>query len=466
MLLAVFRIPMALAVLIVASFASAGAQNVPSPQASASAPPAAPENPKPSPTPMRLPNALTVSGQLRGYAFDRENADQFENRSATNFSAFVHADYAFARTGLSLGASYLGAYPFGTNGLHPERNGLTDNTLPGATLSTFPETYLKYKSSRFTTTIGNQFVNEKWIPASDSRLKPAAYQGITASYTLAKNLTVNAARIIRFENRTSSAFTRNTLLTSSVLGGPALPERSTAGTLFASLKYAGPAVSAQVEDYSFYDLANLQYAEARANLAGGIYKPYVAVQYVGENQTGKALLGRVRNHTYGMQVGANLAKTVLATVSYNGSPTEITNTKAGIFRAAAVPGLANGTFASGSIVSPYSDGYVTDPLFTAGLTTGVVETRSARAFKFGLYYASEDKHLAFYATRQYYEHVGFDQRNTQYETDADVIYNFNKVGKGPYKGLSLRERYGVRNQPFIKANPSFDYVRTQLQYSF
>ncbi|GAC1314143.1 MAG: hypothetical protein NVSMB21_25440 [Vulcanimicrobiaceae bacterium] len=425
----------------------------------------APTQPKPSPSPTAIPKALTVSGQVRAYQFDRENANQFENRSATNFSAFAHADYRFARTGFAIGASYLGAYPFGLNGTHPERNGLSDNTLPGSTLSTFPETYVKYLSPRFVATIGNQLINEKWLPSSDTRLKPAAYQGIEATYAVAKNVSITAARVIRFEGRTSSAFTRNTLLTSSVLGGPKLPEITTSGTLFANVKYATPAISVQLEHYSFYDIANLQYAELRSNLSRGPVKPYVAMQYVGENQTGRALLGRIHNHTYGVQLGANVSKDVLATVAYNGSPTDTTATGTGLFRGSASPGLP-GQFSYGSIATPYSDGYVTDPLFTSSLTQGPIELRATRSFKMGLYYTSPDKRLGMYATRAYYENVGYDVRNTQYETDADVTYYLNAVRKGAYKGLSIRERYGVRNQPFVTSNPSFQYVRTQLQYAF
>lgn len=422
-------------------------------------------SPTPSPTPK--PKSLLISGNVRGYQFDREvpvNTPALHSQSSTNFSGFVHADYKFAKTGFTLGASYLGAYAFGLNGLHPERNGLADNTLPGATLSAFPETYLKYQSPRFTATLGNQILNEKWMPNSDTRLKPAAYQGLEASYTVSKNVTVTAARVIRFMNRTESKFTRNTLLTSFPLGGgkPAIIE-DTSGTLFANVKYATPGISALVENYSFYQIANLQYAEVKANIFGGRAKPYVAAQYVGENQAGQAILGLIHNHTYGLQVGANVTKELLATVSYDGSPTDLSATKSGLFRPIGSPAAP---YSYGGIATPYTDGYATDPLFTTSLTQGPVETQTPRSYKAGLYYTSPDKRLGIYATRTYFEHVGYNPRNTMYESDGDVTYYLNSVGKGAYKGLSIRERYGVRNQPFVKTNPSFQYVRTQVQYSF
>ena len=417
----------------------------------------------PAPKSTSLSDNLTVSGVLRAYSFDRVNLVG-NSQSATNFLAGIHSDYAFGKTGFSLGASYYGAFPFGTNGRNPQFNGLADNTLPGATLSAFPETYLKYKSTRFTATVGNQFLNEKWESPSDTRIKPAAYQGVSASYDITKHLTVSATRAIRFESRTASAFGRYTLLTAPVLGGAKIPERDSSGSLLANLKYATPYVNAIVENYSFYDLANLQYAEARGNISLKGAKPYVALQYVGENQAGRALVGLIHNHTYGIQLGANVSRNVLANVSYDGSPTDVASSATGLFNSAKLSGSPN--FAYGAIASPYSQGYATDPLFTTSLVSASnVETRSTRSYKAGVYYTSDNKRLQIYATRTYFENVGYNPLDTKYETDGDVTYYFSPVGKGAYKGLTIRQRYGVSNAP-NETNKSFQQARTQVQYSF
>ncbi len=154
--------------------------------ASADAPkaPLAVASAEPTSTPKPKPERFTLGGQVRAYQFDREYPSQLpatHSASSTNFSGLLRANYRFA-TGLTLGASYFGAEPFGLNGLHAERNGLADNSLPGATLSTFPETYLKYQTPLLIATLGNQIINEKWLPNSDTRLKPTAYEGIEASY--------------------------------------------------------------------------------------------------------------------------------------------------------------------------------------------------------------------------------------------------------------------------------------------
>ncbi|GAC1619004.1 MAG: hypothetical protein NVS4B5_10450 [Vulcanimicrobiaceae bacterium] len=443
---------------------------------SASAAPAAtaaPSAPAPAAKTCSPLDNLKISGLIRAYSFDRENAVG-GNQSATNFLAGIHADYSLGY-GLTLGASYYGAYPFGTNGRNPITNGLADQSLPAGSLSAFPETYLKYKGGRFVVTVGNQFINEKWEPASDSRLMPAAYQGISASYNISPQLSVSANRIIRFEPRTASLFGRYTLLTAPILGVGAgsgrLPQESdTSGALSAHLKYVGKYVVATAEDYSFYDIGNLQYLEARGNLNLKGAKPFVAMQYVGEQNTGRSIVGRINAHSYGVQLGANVTPNLLATVAYNGAPTQTAATNPGplgspgsLFFAAKAPGSAN--FGYGSIASPYSSGYGTDPLFTTSLIDSVVETRSTRAFKGQMTFTSDNKRLVFFASRIYFENVGYNPKNTFYETDADVSYFFSPVGKGTYRGLAIRQRYGVSNRPSV-ANNSFQQARTQLQYSF
>lgn len=315
-----------------------------------------PAVPPATPAPTAKPKSLTFKGTLRAYQFDRENVAPTNSQSATNFLAGIHSDFAFG-TGFSLGASYYGAYAFGLNGRNPQVQGaagLVDNTLPAATLSAFPETYLQYTSPRLKATVGNQLLDEKWAPASDSRVKPVASQGIEASYNVAPDLTVSAARVIRFEGRTASAFTRDTLLTSSVLGAPALParpERPTSGFLLANIKYEAPAVSILLENYSFYDIASLQYGEANVKLFESTHNPFVALQYVGDNQTGSAVVGRVANHTYGAELGADVVKNVKPTIAYDGSPTGLTALTAPRPFGAAVVGTRA---AFGSIASPYS----------------------------------------------------------------------------------------------------------------
>jgi len=78
-------------------------------------------------------------------------------------------------------------------------------------------------------------------------------------------------------------------------------------------------------------------------------------------------------------------------------------------------------------------------------------------------YRTLDQRLVAIVSQAYYDYSNFAGANTNAETGYDVTYFFNKVGKGPYRGLSLRERYADRKQPQLPYD--FKYVRTQLEYS-
>ena len=58
----------------------------------------------------------------------------------------------------------------------------------------------------FQAQLGNRLLHTPWVWGSDSRVIPAAYQGLTASLTPIKNLSIEAAYIERWNNRTSPDF--------------------------------------------------------------------------------------------------------------------------------------------------------------------------------------------------------------------------------------------------------------------
>lgn len=427
---------------------------------------------------------LTISGQLRAYDFARENRVQNganPNRTAFNFGGNLHLDYALGGTPLHIATTYFGAYPFGANGLRPQRNGQIDNTLPGFALSTLGEAYLRYKDRRTSATVGNQVVNTPWAPNSDSRIKPVAFQGIDAAYRLGPNLTLGVSRMIRFEGRTSSAFDRNTLLTSSAAGNPAYAAHDTSGFLLADVAYkANKTVTATFNNYSFYDIANLFYGEVRDSLdPASSYDPTAAVQYVHEGSTGRAVIGRILSNAYGAQLSAKLNRNVLVALGFDTIPIRY-DTVAARTATAAGRGLflpAGGTplaaalgggiyrIAYGGIASPYTDSYATDPLYTTSISQGVADRHSpGTSYKAALIFTPDNKRVKGILSEAYYDYGNALGSNRTYETNVDVTYFFSPVGKGPYKGLSFRERFANRQQPTIPYE--FKYIRTQLEYDF
>ena len=452
---------------------------------------------------------LGVSGALRVYDFNRQNVPlghgNNPNREAFNLGGNVRLEYKLQNLPLTLGTAYWAADPLGVNGnntilQNTTKNGGIDNTLPGFALSTF-EYYVRYSSKLVNATVGDQLLNKIWAPSSDSRIKPALYQGIDATGKVTPDVSVGVTRAIRFESRTDSLFDRNTLLTSTPAGASGLKTVSTAGLLRLSAAYApkDARLTGTVELNTFFDIANLIYAEAKYSiLPKNSLKPYVAAQYTREIQTGARVLGSISNETIGVQVGATPYKGLLITAGFDEAPWRYAQFTANTLAAATKYAAANyflpsggtNTYLTGNplastgtvqplgggvyrvgyggIASPYSDSYATDPLYTTSLTQGSVDRRSPGvSFKVALGYTTLDKQIALAISEALYDYDSDYARNRTSEFDADLTYNFNPVRAGTYKGLSFRERYGQRSQPVFPNFPqTFRYLRHQLQYSF
>ena len=444
------------------------------------------------PAPLPSPG-LSYSGQLRAYYFVRQNANQAllnaktravtsnPNRTAFAPGGTLHAEYHLQDTPVSIGASYAASDPFELFGPNPQKNGKLDNTLPAFPLATFDEAYANYHTAGADATIGDRIFNFLWMPASDSRIKPASYQGLDINGKIIPQVTVGISRITEFENRTDSGFQRATLLTSYPAGSSAPPIIvNTSGALHAYLNVAAGAVGAHFENYVFYDLASLQYGDATYNFdRKGPLAPYVAVQYVQEHQTGRAYLGTIANNTIGFQLGVTPTKQVALTFGFDSAPTHYLE-RAVLTSGAATKGIflpGGGTTSSaevarglyrvayGGLASPYSDSYASDPLYTTSVTQGMVDRRSAgNAFKIAATYLSNNKRLKAIASEAYYQYDNLLAQNRTFEDDVDVQYFLNPVRAGRYKGLSIRQRFANRNQPTVPDD--FKYIRTQLEYDF
>ena len=465
---------------VVTTYDQTVAQAIPAPRPSASAgPKAAAARPTPSPL-----GPFTYSGNLRAFYFVRQNSAQDAgnpNRTAFLPGGTLQLGYNLGKTPFSIGTAYTGAYAGDINGPNPQFNGKLDNTLPAFPLSTFDEAYVQYKNAGVTADVGDFFWNFAWMPLSDTRIKPVAYQGGDISFKVAKPITIGISRIIRFESRTSSNFQPDTLLTAPIPGQPApIVNRRTAGALHTYLLATTKRFTARAENYQFYDLATLYYADGKYSLAPkSTLNPFIALQYVNEQNAGRSLLGLVNNNTFGFQVGVSASKELAFTFGYDEAPTHYRDVVA---RTAAVgaTGLflpAGGTSATallrpgvyrsafGGIASPYSDGYATDPLFTTSISQGMVDRRSAgQAFKVAAVFVSPNKRFKGIASEAYYQYDNFLGQNRTFEDDVDLQYFFNNVGPGLYKGLSIRQRYANREQPTLPYD--FKYSRTQLEYDF
>lgn len=501
-----FRVLIAGAAFALCCGGSAAAQGTPAPAASAT------------------PSAITYGGYFRGYYFTRTNypASKGPNQASFEPGISLHAQGNFGNY-WSVGGSYLYANPLNNCaspashlslpcGKHPltvppETN--PDDTLPGYELNTLYEAYLKYNDPHGVFgEIGNQVINTPWANASDSRVKPVAFQGGVLGYNVNKNWTVTGMWMPRWEDRVQSAFLDSTLVTengaypdSGGIPNTGIPKggvRTNNGFYYGQLAYKGGPLTGDAYYYAFDQIANAFWGDLKYALPGAI-KPFVALQGGSETSTGSQLAGKINSQIIGIQGGVSPWKNVDLTVGADFIPTKsetvtlpasascaanhmIAGTLLYFLPSGGTPncipaagqaGVKGGsaTVYYGGWASPYTNSYATDPLFDTSISQGMIDRNSTGSGVkvAGTFYMAQ-KQLKIVVSQAWYAYgndtVGVSP--TQ-EFNADATYFFNKVGKGPYHGWSLRHRYADRTQSFTGPYgglPEFKYNRTQLEYDF
>jgi hypothetical protein len=468
---------------------------------------------------------FTYSGDLRAFYFGRTNGNTCltckvkgaPDATAFNSGVLLHGELKVPRSAFSLGVTYFGAYPFGANPSGPLRNAgynpELDNTLPGYSLSVLGEYYMQYRTAGTLFRTGRQIITTPWANAADSRVSPEAFQGTSISGNVTPDLNLGAMYIARFRSRVISAFNADTLLTScntasstgkgpiagvsgsfTVPGDPCNKQQTTSGFSEFSATYSlHHAVAAGINQYRINDIAEMTWVTAQYTLASSPLKPFLAGQFLAEANAGSSLVGTVDAHMAGVQFGTGLIEDLNLTVGYDGSPAvgSVVPVKKCKGTApsptAALPGVIFGGVAdttnksvppgdvmcyAGGIASPYSDNQATDPLYTTSLTQGLADVhKPGSGLKAALAWQAPDARLRLTVSQAWYDYslpgadAGISNADNRTEFDADVQYFFGSVSREhPFKGLSIRQRYGDRAQTFSPYD--FKYSRTQLEYTF
>ena len=89
-----------------------------------------------------------------------------------------------------------------------------DETLPPFMMSTFDEAYLKYIQIRLERHARQSTLQLAVGQSVGFATKPNSFQGVDLGYTTPGGFTIEGADMLTFENRTSSSYGRQTLLTS------------------------------------------------------------------------------------------------------------------------------------------------------------------------------------------------------------------------------------------------------------
>ncbi len=515
------------------------------------APPPAPAATVAPPPPPPTPNPLKLGGFFRSYYFTRQNASnnpgtQFNfspgakynsngvNQASWNSGIALHGEYDFSN-GWDIGATYLYANPINGPCVVPANhlkgavcvtqtppNTNPDDTLPGFTLSSFYQAYAGYKAHGFDGQLGNVLFNSPWANPSDSRIKPAAFQGAYLSYTSPSYWTIEGADMFTFENRTSSSFTQQTLLTSYPAGNPGLASNiflpngngiNTNGFTFGKLGYDNPnGLSANGYFYGVSDIVTMWWGDAQYVFSDTPWKPFIALQGGSESNNGKSFIGKIDSQVFGAQIGAHVTKNLLLTAGYDQIPWKtdtiflpknVTCNNANYQLSASGATLAyflpsnaaqcfnnpNGTTQVyyGGWASPYTDAYATDPLFTTSIDQGVADRRApGSSWKVALQFTSTNKKWVFIGTDAWYNYGNALAPENTRDWTLDGLYHFSAVKPGPYRGLTLRYRYMDRTlsntycgaaatncvpgssigSTYLGGLPLFKYNRAQLEYDF
>lgn len=509
------------------------------------------------PAPVKTPNPLTLGGYARSYYFTRQNATnnpgtQFNfspgakynsngvNQATWNSAIAVHGDWNFPGGGWHVGGTYLYANPLdgpcsvainhAKNAPYPSPNCVQqvppntnpDDTVPGFALSTAYEAYLAYKAYGFNGAMGNVLITTPWANPADTRLKPQAWEGGFLDYTAPSGWSVGGADMLAFEGRTSSTFSRTTLLTSYPAGSSGLPPNiivpggngiQTDGFLMARGGYADPkgtGLSVNGWYYNVEDLANMSWFEGKYTFPGK-WAPFVAMQGGWEQNSGQSYIGKINSQVLGAQVGATFAKNFLLTVGYDQIPwkTDSIFLPTGVtcnnstYQVSAKSTLAyflplnagqcytnpNGRtdIYYGGWASPYTDNTTSDPLYTTNFLQGQVDRRApGTSWQAQLTYTSTNQKWIVMGADAWYNYGNaLVPENTKIWW-LDGRYRFSRVGKGQYHGLVLRYRYGERYQSntycgaaatncapgssigssLLGGIPMFKYNRAMIEYDF
>ncbi|HYL27894.1 MAG TPA: hypothetical protein VEW74_08660, partial [Candidatus Nitrosotalea sp.] len=515
-------------------------------------PPVVPEATVAPLPPKPTPNPLTLGGYFRSYYFTRQNATnnpgtQFNftpgakynsngvNQASWNSAIAVHGDYNFPGSGWHVGGTYLYANPMNGPCVVPANhikgavcvtqvppNTNPDDTLPGFTLATGYEAYLAYKKYGCDGSMGNILINTPWANPADTRLKPAAFEGGNLNYTAPQGWTVGGGDMLAFEGRTSSSFSRTTLLTSYPAGSNGMPSNiivpggngiQTNGFAYGRAGYADPSGIGLAVNGWFYnvaDLANMSWFDGHYTFKGS-WAPFIAMQGGWENNSGQSYLGKINSQVIGAQIGATIAKNFQLTVSYDQIPWHTDNVylptgvtcsnsnyqiSAKATLAYFLPLNAGQCFTNpngrtsiyyGGWASPYTDNTTSDPLYTTNFLQGQVDRRApGSSWQAQLQYISTNQKWIVLGADAWYNYGNaLVPENTKIWW-LDGRYRFSRVGKGPYHGLVLRYRYGERYQSnsycgaaatncapgssigstFLGGLPMFKYNRAMLEYDF
>lgn len=395
----------------------------------------------------------TVSGNIRSY-YDNQmfGGDSVENRYAYSLGGMIKVQTA-PLYGVSAGVAFYTANDLGANDTNGRELRL-DPLLMGSrtSLNVLGQAYLQYQNPWLQVDVGNLLLNTPWMGTADAFMIPNTYQAVSVTVHPLPNLSIIGIREFRYKNRIQSDYHRQTLLNYNSYYNY-LPNNSD-GTLAFGIKGQKLGIKAAAWYYRFYDLTNLFYGTVGYTTPVLLqhFQPFADFQYAREWADGAQLTGPVNATVFGGMLGIKahfygMSGSVFA--AYDNIPQRDTT-------------LPNGKILpNGGFISPYTQQYSADPLYTSIMDYGLISASAAgHAWKAGFVFHPIPTLRFKYSYSWYHTAPFLPNVEANY---IDVTY----TPGGFWKGLSLRNRLAIdHSNPFADYHGTFIDDRLMLQYSF
>lgn len=317
-----------------------------------------------------------ISGQAREFSISRDyNGASDYTRRANAIGGYVKYETG-AWNGLSFGAA---AYATIGVSLGDRSNfNEVDPTLLSSHNKNdiyLGEAYLQYKNGNTTFKGGRQKLDTPMAGSDDARMLPNLFEAYVVSNTDLKDTTLIAAQVTKFAQGTfgqvynastdhilsatsgySYVDSRNQTGSFEDMGKYAVGH-NTGGVTVAAAIYSGiPGLKLQLWDYYARDILNAVYGEANYgwSTTSGV-APYMAAQYIREDNIGADYAGKVKSDFIGAKAGVKVANFDLyGAASHNSKDSDANNLVHG------------GTISPWGGMPAYTQGMVTRHQFMAG----------------------------------------------------------------------------------------------------
>ena len=289
--------------------------------------------------------------------------------------------------------------------------------------------------------VGDQLFSSPWADSHQVfGLPPTPYQGIDAVYSSGR-FALEEADITRFLSRNSTTFQADT----AIVNGPA-----TSGFSYSRFTYLPSSdASMNAYDYDMRSLVSIEWFDFKQRLRTANWSPYIAMQGGFEHSAGAANLGNVASRIAGAELGVQRGTLDLDV---------------------ATDDIASSDGARGW-VSPYTEGYAADPLYTTGGWEGLPDDRafgtsyavfggdSSGQFRFETSYGWYNQSYIVNPSAWYVNSATASPEKSR-EWDSLLTYDPERREKNPC-GLLYRLAF----THFVSPQGRKDYLRPQVEFT-